>query len=58
MAYAAAGNIDRAFEYLAKAIEDGSPFSCCLLVDPLFEDLRADPRFDRLAARVNLKGSS
>ena len=57
MAYAAAGNIDRAFEYLAQAIEDGSPFSCCLLVDPLFEDLRADPRFDQLAARVNLKGA-
>jgi len=50
-------NIDRAFEYLAKSIEDGSPFSCCLLVDPMFEDLRADPRFNQLAAQVKLKPS-
>jgi tetratricopeptide (TPR) repeat protein len=54
-AYIAAGNIDRAFDSLAKAIEDGSPSSAGLLVDPMFEDLRGDPRFEQLAAQVKLK---
>jgi tetratricopeptide (TPR) repeat protein len=53
--YAAAGNLDRALDRLAQAIEDGSPSCAGLLVDPMFEDLRGDPRFDEFAVRLKLK---
>ncbi len=61
-AYAAWGKVDDAFAWLEKAIEERSPRLVELTLDPIFDPLRSDPRFDGLVRRVGLpqiqKGSS
>jgi adenylate cyclase len=46
LVYAGLRDYDRAFAWLEKAMEEGSwrPY----IMDPLFEDLHRDPRFDRI----------
>lgn len=51
--YAAIGDLDEAFRWLEKAYEDKESWIGYLLVEPLFDPLRDDPRFDDLVARMN-----
>jgi ribosomal protein L21E len=49
------GEKEQAFEYLNKAIEKRHGQMVQLNVDPSFDILRDDPRFDELVRRVGLK---
>ena len=46
--YAALGDLDRAFEWLARAVQERSGWIAYLHVDPRIEPLRTDPRYDNL----------
>jgi serine/threonine-protein kinase len=48
------GELDQAFEWLEKGLEDRSWWLAWLKVDPLFDPGRADPRFQSLTSRVGL----
>jgi eukaryotic-like serine/threonine-protein kinase len=52
--YAAWGKRDDAFAQLQKALDERSPRLVELTVDPVFDPLRSDPRFDELIRRVGL----
>jgi TolB-like protein/Tfp pilus assembly protein PilF len=49
------GDIDRGFAFLEKAYEDTDFWIRELKVDPLFEDIRSDPRYDSLLKKLGLK---
>jgi len=51
--YAGLGDRDQAFLWLNKAV-DQKDVALSLQADPVYDALRADPRFDRLLQRVNL----
>ncbi len=46
---------EQAFEYLEKSYQRRELWICYLQVDPRFDSLRDDPRFDELVKRVGLK---
>jgi len=48
------GEKDQAFDWIEKAYEDRSAWLVYLKVDPLFDTVRADPRFVDLLRRVGL----
>ncbi len=48
------GDKDRAFELLDKAYEERSGLLVYLKVEPIFDSLRDDPRFDDLLRRMDL----
>jgi DNA-binding winged helix-turn-helix (wHTH) protein/tetratricopeptide (TPR) repeat protein len=48
------GKTERAFELLEKAYQDRSGLLVFLKVEPIFDSLRADPRFDDLLRRMGL----
>jgi len=50
--YTGLGDKERAFEWLEKAFQDHESLVLYLRVDPLFDPLRSDPRFDNLVRRV------
>jgi tetratricopeptide (TPR) repeat protein len=50
--HAALGNTSAALEFLGKSLEERSPYAVLLNVEPLFEDLRPDPRFQELVASL------
>ncbi|MEO8369902.1 MAG: protein kinase [Candidatus Solibacter sp.] len=50
----ALGETDRAFEWMQRAYEDRSAWLVYLKVDPLFDNVRQDPRFAELTRRVGL----
>jgi hypothetical protein len=52
--YAGLGDLDRAFSYLERAIEEHNDQVCFMGVDHRFDELRSDPRFDVLLARIGL----
>jgi TolB-like protein/tRNA A-37 threonylcarbamoyl transferase component Bud32/lipoprotein NlpI len=52
--YAALGEKDQAFEWLEKAFEGRSSLLVYLKVDPTFDSLRSDQRFQDLRRRVGL----
>jgi len=52
LVYLGLGDKDRAFEWLAKAVEERE--LVFLKVNPLFDPLRSDPRFTELLRRMNL----
>ncbi len=52
--YAALGEKDRAFEYLQRALQRREPELSFLAVEPLWDSLRADPRFAALKKRMGL----
>jgi len=56
IAYAHTGRKDEAFAWLEKAYEqrDGYPYMINTAVDPAFEPLRSDPRFDAFLRRAGL----
>lgn len=53
--YAVLGEKEQAFEYLNKAFEKHQSQMIQLNVEPTFDSLRDDPRFDELVRRVGLK---
>jgi serine/threonine-protein kinase len=50
--HAGLGDFDETFKWLDRSIDDGSVAS--LIMEPLFEDVRRDPRFAQLTSRLNL----
>jgi TolB-like protein/Tfp pilus assembly protein PilF len=50
----ALGEIDEAFRWLARGVEERDPKFVFLPNKPFWDPLRADPRFDRLLRRMNL----
>jgi eukaryotic-like serine/threonine-protein kinase len=52
--YAALGDKDEAFRWLDKSYDARSAFLPALLYSPLFDDLRADPRFPEMVKKRNL----
>jgi len=53
-AYVALGDRDRAFEWLERGREEQTWWLIWLRLDPMWEPLRADPRFAALLARTRL----
>lgn len=53
--YVGLGNFDQAFAWLDKSIDDTSLKDNFSIMDPIFEDLRKDPRFARLEDRLGLQ---
>jgi TolB-like protein/Flp pilus assembly protein TadD/predicted Ser/Thr protein kinase len=54
-AYGALGEKDKAFSWLEKAYEEGDLILGYLKVRPMFDPLRADPRFAELTKKVGLE---
>jgi hypothetical protein len=52
--YIGIGNKDQAFDYLEKSLAGHSPGVITLKVDPVFDPLRTDARFQDLLRRVGL----
>jgi TolB-like protein/tetratricopeptide (TPR) repeat protein len=53
-AHAALGNTDLAFDFLFQSLENGEPGIFTLRSDPVWDDLRADPRFRQLTRQAQL----
>jgi eukaryotic-like serine/threonine-protein kinase len=53
--YAGLGEKDKAFEWLEKGYEDRSIVTSVIKVDPIWDPLRSDPRFQDLLRRMNLQ---
>ena len=51
--YAGLGELDQAFVWLDRSVDDRS--LKYQIMEPTFEDLREDPRFERLARRIGLQ---
>jgi len=51
----ALGETDQGFEYLDRAYREEDFWVRELMVDPLFEDVRSDPRFDTMLKKLRLK---
>jgi Flp pilus assembly protein TadD len=58
IAYSGLGARDDAFRWLDRAIEDHSEFLIMLKVDPMFDPLRSDPRYEGVLQRVGLSGGA
>jgi tetratricopeptide (TPR) repeat protein len=54
IAYFTLGDKDRGFEWLTKAFDQRSGFISMANVSPAFDDIRDDPRFKALVARLKL----
>ncbi len=52
--YAGLGDKDEAFAWLDQAFEERSAYLMEIHVDPMFDPLRADPRFAEFVRRVGL----
>ena len=52
--YSRLGDKDKAFYWLQKAYEDRDVFVVLLRVDPTYDSLRSDPRFEELVRRIGL----
>jgi eukaryotic-like serine/threonine-protein kinase len=52
------GDYDRAIEYLEKSYEEHSHWLIYLHIDPSMDELRGDPRFQRLVMNVGLPASA
>jgi TolB-like protein/tetratricopeptide (TPR) repeat protein len=50
------GEIDEAFEWLRKGIEERSYWIVFLKMDPVYDEIRSDPRFQDLLRAVRLTG--
>jgi tetratricopeptide (TPR) repeat protein len=53
-AYFALGDKDRGFEWLTKAFDQRAGYISAVNINPGFDDVRDDPRFKALVARLNL----
>jgi TolB-like protein/Tfp pilus assembly protein PilF len=56
VAYAYLGDMDSAFDWLNKVIEQHHWSVVTLKVDPIWDPLRSDPRFDNVLQRMNFPG--
>jgi serine/threonine protein kinase/tetratricopeptide (TPR) repeat protein len=54
MAYQRLGDKEKVFGWLAKAVEERNRFALEFKVNPIFDSLRGDPRFQDLLRRVGL----
>jgi serine/threonine protein kinase len=54
LVYAGLGQTDETFFWLGKAFEERSPIMAYLKVEPWFDPLRADPRFEDMLQRLNI----
>jgi TolB-like protein/Tfp pilus assembly protein PilF len=52
--YAIAGETEQAFVWIEKALQERSSWLTYMAVDPAFDNLRSDPRFQELARRLGL----
>lgn len=52
--YTGLGDRDEAFKWLEKTYAERDWWLCLIKVNPVFDDLRSDPRFDDLLRRVKL----
>jgi adenylate cyclase len=52
--YLKLGETDRAFECLERGFEERDPWSLWNKVNPVFESVRTDPRFQELLSRIGL----
>ena len=52
MAYMRLGDIEQAFSWIAKTVEERSWFALQLRINPLLDGLRSDPRFEALVQKV------
>jgi tetratricopeptide (TPR) repeat protein len=52
--YVTLGEVDTAFEWLEKAYRDRRGWLAYLRIEPMLDDLRPDPRFQRLVERMRL----
>jgi tetratricopeptide (TPR) repeat protein len=52
--YARIGDKDRAFENLTKAVDERYPSMIFVQIEPVFDDLRSDPRYGDLLRRIGL----
>lgn len=53
--YLGLGDIERVFELLGRALDERYGYLAYLNVEPMFDGIRADARFDELVRRVGLK---
>jgi TolB-like protein/Tfp pilus assembly protein PilF len=54
--YAGLRDFDRAFVYFDRSIDDGSAITSHFnLMEPIFEELRSDPRFERMKERLGIQ---
>ena len=53
-AYLGLGEIEKAFEWLLKGIEERSPWITLLKMDPIYDGIRSDPRFQELLRLIGL----
>ncbi|MEY2487540.1 MAG: hypothetical protein QOH39_3188 [Verrucomicrobiota bacterium] len=58
LAWTRLGDKEKAFTWLGKAVEERNRPALEFRLNPLFDPLRSDPRFDKLAGRVVLPNSS
>ena len=54
LVHAACSEMDAAFEFVQRAIDEKDPLLIYLRVHPMFDALRTDPRFPELLRRTNL----
>jgi hypothetical protein len=55
--YLGLGEIDRAFEWLKKGVDERSYWNVFLQMDPVYDPLRNDPRFRNLLMEIGLTPS-
>jgi adenylate cyclase len=51
--YAALGDKDTAFRLLFKTVEERSDWDIFIKADPVFDNIRSDPRWKELLRRMN-----
>jgi len=56
--YAVRGEADKAFEWLQLSFDNHDTGTLSLLIDPLLRDLRTDPRYKNLLAKLGLPAAS
>jgi hypothetical protein len=54
MAYLRLGDKEKVFGWLAKAVEERNGLTLDFKVNPIFDSLRSDPRFQDLLRRIGL----
>ena len=52
--YAGLGDKDQAFAWLEKALDERDPAIVKIKIEPIYDNLRSDPRFTKLLQRINL----
>ena len=52
--YTGLGDLDRGLDLLEKSIDERSEWMIYIQVEPLYEPLRSNPRFKKLAERIGI----